>query len=63
VDDEAYLHFLRHAQSELFGAREIRRVVDSDLRRPLAEHLLAGPSGAGTIRVVAGRGGIEILRT
>jgi ATP-dependent Clp protease ATP-binding subunit ClpC len=62
VEDRAYDLFLRRARQDVFGAREIKRVVDADLRQPLAEHLLSGPLPGETLRVVAEGDGIKILR-
>ena len=61
VEDGAYDLFLRRARQDVFGAREIKRVVDADLRQPLAEHLLSGPLPGDPARG-RGRDGIKILR-
>jgi ATP-dependent Clp protease ATP-binding subunit ClpC len=52
LDDAVYDHLTQLGESEEYGARELRRVVDHSLRQPLAEELLRrGAEAGGTIRV------------
>ncbi len=52
LDDMVYDHLIQLGESEDYGARELRRVVDHSLRQPLAEQLLRrGGEAVGTIRV------------
>ncbi|MEZ5965329.1 MAG: ATP-dependent Clp protease ATP-binding subunit [Planctomycetota bacterium] len=52
LDDTVYDHLTKLGESEDYGARELRRVVDVNLRQPLAEELLRrGGEAVGTIRV------------
>ena len=51
LDEVVYEHLIQLGESERFGARELRRVVDVHLRQPLAEEVLRHGGGMGTIRV------------
>lgn len=52
LEDSVYDHLTQLGESEEYGARELRRVVDVNLRQPLAEELLRrGGDSVGTIRV------------
>src|SRR5690606_32753421 len=50
LDDAVYDYLTERGESEQYGARELRRVVDHSLRQPLAEELLRrGGDDVGTI--------------
>jgi ATP-dependent Clp protease ATP-binding subunit ClpC len=51
LDDEVYDYLIRLGSTDLFGARELRRVIDRALRRPLAHVMLSREEGPGEIRV------------
>ena len=51
LDEAVYDHLLLLAKCEQFGARELRRVVDHELRQPLAREVLRLGEDVGTIRV------------
>jgi len=52
LEDGVYDYLTQLGESEDYGARELRRVVDVNLRQPLAEELLRrGGDAVGTIRV------------
>jgi ATP-dependent Clp protease ATP-binding subunit ClpC len=51
LDDAVYDHLLKLGESDLYGARELRRVFDREIRQPLAQEVLVRPEKLGTIRV------------
>ncbi|TAH37000.1 MAG: ATP-dependent Clp protease ATP-binding subunit [Planctomycetota bacterium] len=51
LDESVYSHLLELANSREFGARELRRVVDHQLRQPLAREVLRLGEDIGVIRV------------
>ena len=51
LEEEVYDYLLAIGQTEQFGARELRRVVDKQIRQPLARAILARESDPGEIRV------------
>lgn len=57
LDEDVYSRLIEMGESEQFGARELRRVVDHEIRQPLAERLLrsAGDSGRINVRLVDGK--------
>ncbi|MGE3167058.1 MAG: AAA family ATPase [Planctomycetota bacterium] len=51
--DSAYSYLARRGESDMFGARELRRVVDHEIRQALAERLLRAGSPIHRVRVQA----------
>jgi ATP-dependent Clp protease ATP-binding subunit ClpC len=51
LDDDVYEHLIRLGDSERFGARELRRVVDQHVRQPLAREFLNRGPNVGPVRV------------
>jgi len=59
LDENVYDHLLQLGDTDQFGARELKRVVDRTIRQPLAEELLAHPPTAGTIRITLQKDGLQ----
>jgi ATP-dependent Clp protease ATP-binding subunit ClpA len=53
LSDEASAWLIEHGYDESFGARPMARVIQDNIKKPLAEELLFGKlEGGGTVRVV-----------
>ncbi len=59
LDEDVYRYLINLSVGERFGARELRRVVDRELRQPLAETILRREGPLGTLRCSLGDDGIE----
>ncbi len=59
LEPPVYEFLIDRAISDRFGARELRRVVDRQLRQPLAEALLQRGERAGSVRIGLGAKGIS----
>ncbi len=55
---EVYDHLLQQADTDAFGARELRRLVDRLVRQPLAEKILGLKTDGGVVRVALKEDGL-----
>ncbi len=60
LEDSVYEHLIEKGFSPEFGARELRRVVDLEVRQPLARELLERGDGPGVLRLSLKAGAIVI---
>ncbi|MEM7165936.1 MAG: ATP-dependent Clp protease ATP-binding subunit [Planctomycetota bacterium] len=51
LDDAVYDVLMKLGDSDTFGARELRRVVDHEIRQPLAEHVLRAEAQQGVMQI------------
>ena len=51
LEPEVYDHLLELADTDTYGARELRRLVDRNVRQPLATRILELGGEAGVIRI------------
>ncbi len=61
LESGVYDHLIGLGESDMFGARELRRVVDHELRQPLAEYVLREPS-ATSVRASIADGAIAFAQ-
>ncbi len=61
LDKKVYSYLISMAESHLYGARELRRVVDATIRQPLADKILREDIESATIRVTVRKTGLNFI--
>ncbi len=54
LDDSAFEQLVKAGYDPVFGARPLKRAIQSEIENPLAQHILSGAFGAGDTVVVKG---------